>query len=409
MIDVAVVGAGIVGLATARQLLVERPSLSVVILEKEARVAAHQTGHNSGVIHAGIYYRPGSAKARLCRRGVDLLVAFCEEHGVAHEICGKVVVATNASEEPRLENLHRRGIANGVPGLELVGPERLKEIEPHAAGVRAIVSPSTGVVDFGEVAAALARDLESRGATFRFGSLVRGVAATSRSLVLETTSGPVEAARVVSCAGLYADRFAAVAGWGTPVALGEDEAPAAVPEMRIVPFRGEYWALRTHRRDLVRSLIYPVPDPRFPFLGVHFTRRIDGTVEAGPNAVLALAREGYRKTHVNPAEAWWTLGWPPFWRMARRNWREGSAEIVRSLSRERFARALARLVPEITADDLEPGGSGVRAMMLTAGGELLDDFAVTRSGRVVHVLSAPSPAATSSLAIAERVAPWVLA
>jgi L-2-hydroxyglutarate oxidase LhgO len=360
------------------------------------------------VIHAGIYYRPGSSKARLCRAGVNMLVEFCREHDVRHEICGKVVVATSDEEVPRLEELLRRGTANGVPDLELVGPERLREIEPHAGGVRALLSPSTGIVDFGEVARKLASDIEERGGTFRFGTRVQGAATTTRSIVLETTTGVLEADRVVSCAGLYADRFTRVAGVGDPIALSDDPQGNTAGEMRVVPFRGEYWALRRERRYLVKSLIYPVPDPRFPFLGVHFTRRVDGSVEAGPNAVLALSREGYRKFDVRLEEAWWTLGWAPFWKMARRHWREGAAEVVRSFSRQKFAEALARLVPEIRADDLEPGGSGVRAQILTSDGALLDDFAVTRSGRVVHVLNAPSPAATSSLAIGERIARLVM-
>lgn len=399
--DVAVIGAGIVGLATALKILEARPDASVVVLDKEARVGAHQTGNNSGVIHAGIYYRPGSLKAATCRRGVEALLRFCEEHAVPYEVCGKVVVATSPEEVPRLEELLARGTANGVPGLRLVDPAELRELEPHAAGVKALVSPSTGIVDFGAVAAAYAREVEARGGRLRLGAAVRGLATARGDLVLETTAGAVTARRAVNCAGLHADRIARLAGPAV-----RNGAPA--PEVRLVPFRGEYWSLRPERRSLVRNLIYPVPDPRFPFLGVHFTRRIDGTVEAGPNAVFALAREGYRKTDVDPAEAWDALGWPPFWAMARRHWRMGAGEMARSLSKRLFAAALRRLVPEIRAADLGPGGCGVRAQALAADGRLLDDYVVTRAGRVVNVLNAPSPAATASLAIGERVAEIVL-
>lgn len=399
--DVAVIGAGIVGLATALKILESRPGARVVVLDKEDRVGAHQTGNNSGVIHAGIYYRPGSMKARTCRRGVELLLRFCDERSVPYEICGKVVVATSPEEIPRLEDLYTRGTANGVPGLRLIDAAELREIEPHAAGVRAIVSPSTGIVDFGRVAAAYARVVEERGGDLRLGAAVRGLAEARGEVVLETTAGAVTARRVVNCAGLHADRIALLAG-----PAQQNGRPA--PEVRLVPFRGEYWKLRDERRSLVRNLIYPVPDPRFPFLGVHFTRRIDGSVEAGPNAVLALAREGYRKTDVVPSEAWDALGWGPFWKMARRYWKTGIGEMARSGSRRLLAAALRRLVPEVRAGDLAPGGCGVRAQALAADGRLLDDYVVTRAGRVVNVLSAPSPAATASLAIGEHVAALAL-
>jgi len=400
-VDVAVVGAGIVGLATALQLQRARPGIRVTVLEKEARAGAHQSGRNSGVIHAGIYYRPGSLKARLCRRGVDMLLHFCDEHSVPYELCGKVVVATSTEEIPRLEDLFARGTANGVPGLRMAEAAELRELEPHAAGVRAIVSPSTGIVDFGAVTAAMARAVEARGGEIRFGAAVQGLASARGELVLETTAGAVSARRVVSCAGLHADRVARLAGPGT--VNGE---PA--PEVRLVPFRGEYWSLRPERRGLVRNLIYPVPDPRFPFLGVHFTRRIDGTVEAGPSAVLALAREGYRLRDVSPGDAWNALGWPPFWKMARRYWRTGIGEMARSASRRLLAAALRKLVPEVQAEDLGEGGCGVRAQALSSEGRLLDDFVVTRAGAVVNVVNAPSPAATASLAIGEQVAALVL-
>jgi L-2-hydroxyglutarate oxidase LhgO len=332
---------------------------------------------------------------------VELLLRFCSEHSVPHELCGKVVVATRPEEIPALEELHARGTANGVPDLRLVDAAELHDLEPHAAGVRALVSPSTGIVDFGEVTAAVARAVEARGGEIRLGAAVRGLALARGELVLETTAGPVYARRIVNCAGLHADRVARLAG---PARV--DGQPA--PEVRLVPFRGEYWALRPERRGLVRNLIYPVPDPRFPFLGVHFTRRIDGTVEAGPTAVPALAREGYRARDVRPDEAWNAFGWPPFWRMARRYWRTGLGEMARSASRRLLAAALRELVPDVQAEDLAPGGCGVRAQALAADGRLLDDFVVTRAGGVVNVLNAPSPAATASLAIGERVAELVL-
>jgi L-2-hydroxyglutarate oxidase LhgO len=401
--DVAVVGAGIVGLAAALAITERRPDWRVVVLDKEDRVGAHQTGHNSGVIHAGLYYRPGSLKANTCRRGVALLFRFCDEHDIPYERCGKVVVATREEEVPRLEDLRRRGTENGVPGLEIVGADRLREIEPHAGGVRALYSPSTGIVDFGAVAAAYARVLAERGAGLRLGCEVRGLARMPREIVLQTSVGPVAAKRLVTCAGLHADRVARLAGPARLVGADGRDAGRA-PEVRIVPFRGEYFTLRPGARRLVRNLIYPAPDPRFPFLGAHFTRRIDGTREAGPNAVLALAREGYRRRDVRLGDTRDALAWPPFWTLASRHWRTGLAEMARSASGELFARSLRRLVPEIRAEDLAPGGSGVRAQALDAGGRLLDDFVLTRTDRAVHVLNAPSPAATASLAIGERIA-----
>jgi L-2-hydroxyglutarate oxidase LhgO len=403
MADVVVIGAGIVGLATALKILERGGGAEVVVVEKEDDVGTHQTGHNSGVIHAGLYYRPGSLKARTCRRGIELLLRFCDEHDVPYELCGKVVVATSAEEEARLEELHQRGVANGVPDLAVVGPDRLRELEPHAAGRKALVSPSTGIIDFDQVARAYARVFEERGGVMRLNCAVRGVALARGEVVLETSRGPILTKKVVSCAGLEADRIARLAG---PARLvdpeGNDAGPA--PDVRIIPFRGEYYSLRSPARSLVRNLIYPVPDPRFPFLGAHFTRSIAGSIEAGPNAVLALAREGYRRSDVKLSDAWEALGWAPFWRLARQYWRTGFGEIARSLSRELFARALQRLVPDVRAEDLDPGGAGVRAQALSADGRLLDDFVITRTERFVNVLNAPSPAATAALAIGERVA-----
>jgi L-2-hydroxyglutarate oxidase LhgO len=388
--DVAVVGGGIVGLATAWALAARRPALRLVILEKEARLASHQTGHNSGVIHSGIYYRPGSHKARLCVEGARLMKEFCAENGIRVEPIGKVIVATSAAELPRLSALYERGTANGVPGLALIDGPRLREIEPHAAAVRAIHSPATSIVDYGEVAQALARGLLAQGVVIRTGARVMAIEPTDDGFELATGSGPVRAHRLVNCAGLYSDVVARMTG--------------ARPGVRIVPFRGEYYMVRPERHDLVRGLIYPVPDPRFPFLGVHFTRTVHGEVEAGPNAVLAFAREGYRLGRVHPRELAETLGYRGFWAMVRRYWRMGSYEMYRSLRKQAFVLALQRLVPEITAADVTPGGAGVRAQAVAPDGSLVDDFRIARSKGAIHVLNAPSPAATASLAIGRHIA-----
>ena len=386
MIDVAVVGGGIVGLATAREILSRDPRRSVLVLEKERELASHQTGHNSGVIHSGIYYRPGSLKARNCRRGVLKLVAFCGEHGVPYELCGKVVVASSEEERPRLHALYARGRENGVGGLRLITRDELKEIEPHAEGVEALVSAETGIVSFRAVAEKIGEVFRNEGGRIETGAKVLSL----ESSTLVTTVGDFEAKRVVCCAGLHADRVATLLG--------------AKPSILVLGFRGEYYRLRPESRHLVRNLIYPVPDPRFPFLGVHFTRRIDGEIEAGPNAVLAFAREGYEKSEVDWRDVREMLTFGGFWRMGAKHWSMAVDEYRRSFSKRAFVRGLKRLVPEITAGDLETGGAGVRAMALGRDGELIDDFRIARSGNVVNVLNAPSPAATSALAIAENVA-----
>jgi L-2-hydroxyglutarate oxidase LhgO len=393
--DAIVIGGGIVGLATALALLARRPGASVLVLEKEEQLAAHQTGHNSGVIHAGLYYKPGSLKATTCARGRMLLERFCEEHGVGFERCGKVVVAARDEEVPRLEEIERRGRANGLAGVRRIDLAELREREPHAAGVAALFVPETGIVDYGEVARAYAAEVIRRGGKVRTGALATTIEKRTGRVVVSSTAGDVEARVLVACAGLGSDRVARKAGMTIDVA--------------IVPFRGEYWMLAPKRAQLVKNLIYPVPDPAFPFLGVHFTRRIHGGVEAGPNAVLALAREGYRRTSFHARDAWDVARWPGFWRMARRHWRAGLAEQARSLSRGAFARACAALVPEVTAADLAPGGAGVRAQAIARDGSLVDDFAIAEGERMVHVLNAPSPAATASLAIGEEVAARALA
>lgn len=394
-VDVAVVGGGIVGLATARALLRRDPSMRVAVLEKEGSLAGHQTGRNSGVIHAGVYYRPGSEKARLCTAGRDRMVELCRERQIPFEVCGKVVVATRPEELDRLAELQRRCEANGVV-VERIGPERLRELEPHAAGIAALHVPSTGIVDYSSVAEVLAADLCDAGASVCTGvrvlSLHDATADGQRSVRVGTDAGDLEATRVVSCAGLFADRLA-----GSP------------DDVRIVPFRGEYHELAPARSHLVRGLIYPVPDPELPFLGVHLTRGISGRIHCGPNAVLALAREGYSWGRVVPRDLAEVLRYPGFHALVRRHWRSGVEEIVRSASRRLFARSLARLVPEVRVEDLEPAPAGVRAQAVRADGSLVDDFLIRRQASVVHVLNAPSPAATASLAIGDELAALALA
>ncbi|MBI2217811.1 MAG: L-2-hydroxyglutarate oxidase [Candidatus Rokubacteria bacterium] len=388
--DIAIVGGGIVGLATARSLLERTPAARLVILEKESRVGQHQTGHNSGVIHSGIYYKPGSYKARLCVEGARLMTQFCDTHGIKYERCGKVIVATSQAELPRLQMLYERGTSNGVPGLRVIEPALLQEIEPHASALRAIHSPATGVVDFGEVAEAFAKDLAARGVVIETGAEVRRIARHPDGLTFETSRAAVGARRMVNCAGLYSDIVARLAG--------------ATPDVQIIPFRGEYYMLRPDSRGLVRGLIYPVPDPEFPFLGVHFTRTIHGDVEAGPNAVLAFAREGYSFGRLKPGELVGTLTYPGFWAMASKYWRTGAYEMYRSLSKGAFVHALQRLVPALKPEDVAPGGAGVRAQAVARDGSMVDDFRIVESPNAIHVLNAPSPAATASLAIGRHIA-----
>lgn len=390
--DVVVIGAGIVGLATALRLLQARPDLCVVILEKEGSLAAHQTGHNSGVVHAGLYYTPGSLKARLCREGKRDLESYCEEHGVPLEHPGKLVVALDDSELPRLHQLRERALANEVPGLEEIGPERLRELEPHAIGIRALWSPGSGVVDFVAVARAMAADVTSRGGSIETGRAVERMGRHGDEMVLGTARGDLLARRIIACAGLQSDRIAAM--------TAEDGSDRP----RIVPFRGDYYTLAPEARHHVRGLIYPVPDPRFPFLGVHLTRRIGGDVLAGPNAVPAAAREGYRRTDLSVRDLYETLTYPGFRRLAGRFWRVGAAEMWRDWSKRAFLAQLRRFVPELRSEHLVFGPSGVRAQALDRDGTLVDDFLLGGSDRVLHVLNAPSPAATSSLAIGRVLA-----
>jgi L-2-hydroxyglutarate oxidase len=386
-VDVAIVGGGIVGLATAHVLLERRPDLTVAVLEKEAELATHQSGHNSGVIHAGLYYPPGSTKARLCVQGKAELEAYCQRRAIPYESVGKLVVAVDERELPRLVALRERAVANGVPGLEEVGRERIAELEPHAIGLRALWSPTTGIIDFRRVALALADDVRAAGGRIHCSREVAGLVDRAGEVVVRTDSGDLLAGGLIACAGLQADRVAAMTG------------PSNGPITRIVPFRGDYYTLRPDARHLVRGLLYPVPDPRFPFLGVHFTRRIDGEVWAGPNAVLAFAREGYRRRDVDLRDAASTLAYPGFVRLAARYLRTGLAEQWRDWWKPAFAAQLRRYVPQIRDEDLEFGPSGIRAQAVTRAGRLLDDFDVAGRGRVIHVRNAPSPAATASLAI----------
>ena len=391
-VDVLVVGGGIVGLAVARAIVRGHPGRSVVVVEKEASVGAHQSGRNSGVIHAGVYYAPGSEKARLCSAGRVSMVEYCREHGVDHAVCGKLVVATDDAERGRLAELERRCAANGVLA-EMIAAERLREIEPHVAGVAALHVLDTGIVDYAGVCRSLAAEIEAAGAVIRLQCAVRSGTETAAGLVVETTGETFEAQRVVTCAGLHADEVArAVSG------------PDGAGDVRVIAFRGEYRELVPWRSHLVRTLVYPVPDPRFPFLGVHLTRGVDGHVHVGPNAVLAFAREGYEWRRVDVRHLRDTLAFSGFRRFARSHWRFGLGEMARSLSRRRFTSVVRQLVPEIERADLAPAPAGVRAQAVRADGELVDDFAFRSVGHALHVLNAPSPAATASLEIGATIA-----
>lgn len=372
------------------ECLARFPRLRLIVLEKEARLATHQTARNSGVIHSGLYYRPGSLKAKTCVVGAKLMAEFCQAHAIHHEVCGKVVVATEPAEVPSLQTLYQRGLANGVPGLAMIGPERLRELEPHARGVAALHVPGTGIVDFAAVARAMVQVSRSRGGTIQTSTQVRRLNRREGAWLLETSAGEVRAKWLVTCGGLHADRLARMAG--------------AAPDVRIAPFRGEYYELIPERRHLVKAMIYPVPDPTLPFLGVHFTRSITGSVHAGPNAVLALKREGYRKTSVNLRDTLELLGFPGFWHMSRRYWKVGLAELFRSIYKPAFVRSLQQLVPEVRSADLVSGEAGVRAQALDAGGSLLDDFDLVPLRGAIAVRNVPSPAATASIAIGQAIA-----
>jgi len=377
-------------MATAMSIVKSAPLLRVCVLEKEAQLAAHQTGHNSGVIHSGIYYRPGSVKARTCVRGRDRLVRFCEERGINHEICGKVIVASSKLDLCKLEELLARSAANGVPGVVKLSPEQMIEIEPAVSGVGALYVPSTGIVNYVDVTAEYGRIFQCSGGQLKFSSRVTRIVRGPEGLVLEAGNHSFFCRCAVNCAGLYSDEIARLSGESA--------------NLRIVPFRGEYYRLAPERKSLVRNLIYPVPDPRLPFLGVHFTRRVDCSIEAGPNAVLAFRREGYHKLSFSPAEFASMVSFPGFWKMSAQWWRTGVDEMARSFLKSRFVKALQKLVPDVRSSDLQPGGSGVRAQAVSRDGHLLDDFHIVKGNRMIHVCNVPSPAATASLEIGDTVA-----
>ncbi len=389
--DIVIVGGGIVGLATARELLMRRPGQRVAILEKESTIGQHQTGHNSGVIHAGVYYAPGSLKARLCTEGRLKTYEYCEEKGIPFEKCGKLIVAIEPEELPRLQNLWERATANGVPGIRMVGPEEIREIEPHSAGIRGIFSPETGIVDWSRVASAYADDIIAAGGDILTGYEVNGIRRKGDWVLLKTTFDEIIPTRyLITCAGLHSDRVAAMSG--------ADKSP------QIVPFRGDYLKLRPEKAYLTRGMIYPVPDPQYPFLGVHFTKRIDGEVWLGPNAVYAFAREGYGKLDLSIRDNLETVLFPGFWKMVSQHWKMGVDEMVRDFNKKLFVATCQKYVPEVTEDDCIDGPSGVRAQALGSDGSLVDDFIVQTSDRIFHVRNAPSPAATSSMAIGRAIA-----
>ena len=392
--DVVVIGAGIVGLATARALLQRQPSLRLAVLDKEPAIAVHQSGHNSGVIHSGIYYKPGSLKARLCVEGAEALLHFCRENAVPHDICGKVIVATTERELPQLDELYRRGKANGLNDLRMLAADEIREIEPHAAGIRGIHVPSTGIVDYGNVAEKYAELITSRGGDLLLSHHVTALKRIGGKTVIETSRGHVEAKFVINCAGLFSDRVSRMAN--------------AKLDLTIVPFRGEYYQVSPDKHHFINGLVYPVPDPQFPFLGVHFTKRIGGGIEAGPNAVLALKREGYSKNSFDLGDIFEFATFPGFWVMAAKHWRMSIDEYYRSWSKTAFVQALQRLMPELTSEDLIPGGSGVRAQALDIKGKLVDDFHFAYTEGMLHVCNVPSPAATASLAIGKYIVDQVV-
>ena len=388
--DVTIIGAGIVGLATAYKLLDLDPDLKVTILDKEQGVSQHQTGHNSGVIHSGIYYRPGSLKAKNCIYGYQLLLDFCDKYDIKYDICGKIIVAVNEKEVPGMEFLYERGMENGLKGLKLLRKEDLNDYEPHVSGVAGISVPQTGIIDFKKVSGKIEEVLLGKGVEFHFNQKVRGIERNSKGALIKTVSHTFDTKVVINCAGLYSDKVARYSRKDINV--------------KIIPFRGEYYKIKPEKKYLVKNLIYPVPDPNFPFLGVHFTRMIEGGIEAGPNAVLAFAREGYKKSQINPAELIESLTWPGFLRVASKYWKTGFGEMYRSFSKKAFTRALQKLIPEIRENDLETGGAGVRAQACDRSGGLLDDFLIYENDHAINVCNAPSPAATSSFSIGETIA-----
>ena len=387
--DIAIIGGGIIGLSTAMHILQKRPTLKVVVVEKENTLAKHQTGNNSGVIHSGIYYKPGSWKSEFCVSGVTKIKEFCDDNEIEYVECGKPIVATSENELGRLQDLYERGEANGVPGVEMIGPERLQEIEPHVAGVQALWSPKTGIVDYVKITNRYADIFQENGGSVLLNTMVQNIDVREGEINIDTNNGTLNTKHVINCAGLYSDKVAEM--------MGQDIG------VHIIPFRGEYYKLSSSAEHLVKGLIYPVPDPRFPFLGVHYTRNIHGYVEAGPNAVLAFQQEGYKKTDINVGELSRTFMFPGFWKMLKNNWKTGMSELYRSYNKNKFVSYLQRLIPSIDPDSLVAGGAGVRAQAVDKTGFLLDDFKIVETSNSLHVINAPSPGATSSLAIGEHL------
>lgn len=394
MNDVVIIGAGIIGLATSLRLIEKNPSLKIIILEKENSVAQHQTSHNSGVIHSGIYYKPGSLKAKNCVDGYKQMVDFCRKYDIQHEICGKIIVATDASQVPRLHALFERGVENGLTGLRKLKQGELKEIEPYVSGIEGVLVPQTGIVDYLDVANKMLKLLADKGVIIKYGEKVHSIVEKNNFSIVETKRGAYQTKALISCSGLHSDRVARYTDPKLPI--------------RIIPFRGEYYTLKKERQYLVKNLIYPVPDPAFPFLGVHFTRMIHGVVEAGPNAVFAFKREGYSRTSFNGRDFWESITWPGFRTIVKKYWKTGAGEFYRSFSKSAFTAALQKLIPEIQASDLTSGGAGVRAQACSSTGDLLDDFYIHEEKSILHVCNAPSPAATSSLSIGEHISTKVL-
>jgi (S)-2-hydroxyglutarate dehydrogenase len=394
MYDVIVIGGGIVGLATALKLTEKKKDIKLMLIEKEVKLCAHQTGNNSGVIHSGIYYKPGSLKAINCRKGYRQLIDFCDHHNISYELCGKVIVATQQGQISGLENLYNRGLENGLKGLRMVSEGELHEIEPHVRGIQGIVVPETGIINYTAVSQKYNQLILQNGHNIQLGEKVLKIVPTNKSVKVETDKGNYETRLIVNCAGLYSDKIARMTGQHIDV--------------KIIPFRGEYFKIKKEKHHLVKNLIYPVPDPNFPFLGVHFTRMIEGGIEAGPNAVLAFAREGYKKLQISLPELTETLIWPGFQKVAARYWRTGFGEMYRSFSKSAFTRALQQLIPEIEKNDLEAGGAGIRAQACDRNGGLIDDFLIYENAHAVNVCNAPSPAATSSLSIGDTVSDLVL-
>jgi L-2-hydroxyglutarate oxidase len=388
--DITIIGAGIVGLATAYKILEKYPGKQICILEKEGEVSRHQTGNNSGVIHSGIYYKPGSLKAKNCTYGYSLLLNFCDQNNIEYDICGKIIVAVEDLEIPGMELLYNRGIENGLKGLKLLRKEELNEYEPHVSGKAGVWVPQTGIIDFKKVSEKLAEKIKELGADIHFNQKVIGIKSDRSDVKIQTEEDTFISKMVINCAGLYSDKITRLSQNGV--------------DIKIIPFRGEYYKIISDKKHLVRNLIYPVPDPNFPFLGVHFTRMIDGGIEAGPNAVLAFAREGYKKTQIHPGELLESLTWPGFIKVASKYWKTGFGEMYRSFSKKAFTKALQKLIPEIQERDLETGGAGVRAQACDRSGGLIDDFLIYESKHAINVCNAPSPAATSCLAIGEKIA-----